>query len=648
MGRGLLGLVLMLWMFQCVNGNDSFNALMGDILSTFGLTSPTILYTGDEEPKICMTRKWVLCLNQDNDQMELAEHIVVLYKQRKQDSLFFIGTNKELLRHLEWLQPSMFRSNSPIFMPIELSNALGLKLDTNIIFYQKESAKYKMVDKFAVNGGTPITLNIASWDERDGLKLETRINRWDRRTDLMGATFLNTLWPNDDWAQFIYNDNGTIIGSEGWFQEKLFYVTDALNLTVTIREEVVFVEDKPVQVLCDTLLLMNLTDVCSAGMPHIVQPLADFAMPIATDIQAQTLLAGVPAGTAPDARVYVEVFGITHWLILLSLLLVVSLVSPFIDAVSKKGSQDIQRPSVYQGFIMASMFLIQLGSHPQNEPMAAKRMLALVTSMLTLLLFIYYSNDITAKMTAGSPPIPVRTFEDVLDREYKVISVGTYYYRILKNSKNGTAKRSVYQLYFEKDEEKIEQWQNQLNKEKQTETKEVASDGIKWWDWTQENLDWAEEQIMNDPKTLFYCYSGCVGTAVIEGTAVALDMDDTHFTFGGFLLRGDSEYLSVFNHYLLKAFETGTLQRLDKMVWNADSIPPKKIGLPEPEALGIKNVMFLFSCLGGTIIISLVIAIMENTASRIKLHVSKSAKGRLNPRRGIMKRRTWDEQGLDK
>ena len=90
---GLPGLVFLLWMFQCVSGNDSLNAFMGDILSTFGLISPTIIYTSDEAPKICMTHKWVLCLDGNNEQNELAEHIVMLYKQRKQDSAIFTGMN---------------------------------------------------------------------------------------------------------------------------------------------------------------------------------------------------------------------------------------------------------------------------------------------------------------------------------------------------------------------------------------------------------------------------------------------------------------------------------------------------------------------------------------------------------------------------
>ena len=87
---------------------------------------------------------------------------------------------------------------------------------------------------------------------------------------------------------------------------------------------------------------------------------------------------------------------------------------------------------------------------------------------------------------------------------------------------------------------------------------------------------------------------------------------------GGFWLRTDSEYLPVFNHYLLKAFETGILHRLDKMIWNVDLKPPIKIEMTEPEPLGINNVMFLFSFLGVGIIISLAMATLENLVRKLR------------------------------
>ena len=135
------------------------------------------------------------------------------------------------------------------------------------------------------------------------------------------------------------------------------------------------------------------------------------------------------------------------------------------------------------------------------------------------------------------------------------------------------------------------------------------------------------DTIMNDPKALFYCADVCaVSTnhnAIREGDIIALKMDDHHYTFGGFGLRKDSEYLSVFNHYLLKGKESGVFHRLDKMVWNADLIPPIKIGLLEPGALGINNLMFPFSCLGGAMIISLIVLIVEKIIKKMKLHCCK-------------------------
>ena len=85
----------------------------------------------------------------------------------------------------------------------------------------------------------------------------------------------------------------------------------------------------------------------------------------------------------------------------------------------------------------------------------AKRIISLTLSMVTLLVFVYYANDITAKMTAGSPPHPVRNFQDVLDRGYEVIVVGSLEISLLKNSKEGSAKHSVFKLYYEEDWETI-------------------------------------------------------------------------------------------------------------------------------------------------------------------------------------------------
>ena len=163
-----------------------------------------------------------------------------MYKQRKQDSIIFVGndTKKEWLDHLIYLEQKIFSSDCPIFMPGDYSGMMDLRLDSNIIFYQKEEeGTYNLIDKFSVNGQNPIAIKLGKWCSTcNGVKLEKSMNRWERRTDLMGASFINTPKKNGHVSDFIYDKNNNIIGSKGWYQEVLFYVINHLNLTVKTEE----------------------------------------------------------------------------------------------------------------------------------------------------------------------------------------------------------------------------------------------------------------------------------------------------------------------------------------------------------------------------------------------------------------------------
>ena len=65
-GREMVKFLPLFGLFLGVNGDDMLNSFIIDIISTFKLTSPTIIYHG-EALEICMTH-WVLCLDQENQQ----------------------------------------------------------------------------------------------------------------------------------------------------------------------------------------------------------------------------------------------------------------------------------------------------------------------------------------------------------------------------------------------------------------------------------------------------------------------------------------------------------------------------------------------------------------------------------------------------
>lgn len=582
-------------------------------------------------------------------------HIEKLNNNAKQDSLIFVGSNANnaLLEDLQINVPDMFRSDCPVFMPRGYLNMVKQRLDNNVIFYENFNETYNLTDIFAVNGGPTISLPLASWDHRNHFQLQMGLNRWDRRTDLRGAKFVNTLWFNGRLAYFICDIdgkikiqddddcfNGTIIGSSGYMQEKLFYMTERLNLAIETKNRIKSVEGRPTEIPCERLLNKKMTDICSGGK-SLTQGSTRITI-ITERPYIYTLFAGVPKDNVLDVWAYTNVFGMSQWLLYFSLLIIISL---FMLMAKMLLDGIYQRNPVNESFANTYLFLLQQGSHPDTRHYTTK-ILSLTLSLVTLLLYIYYANDITAKMTAGSPGHPVRNFEDVIDNGYKVIVVGwesNALYK-LKDSKSGSAKHNVYKLYLEDGYEKSAAWENAT---RNGNVKEAS--GIKkpsWYDWTLENVLEAAKQIIRDKKTLWYTTRSGVPESVKddgrgggdEGRVIELKMDDASRNYRGVMLRQDSEYLPMFRHYALKGFESGIFQRIDlrlsdhclalrNVVCWPYSRPAIQIGMTEPGSLGMGNVIFPFSFLGACLVIAVGIGVLENVVN--KLSYSKNKVGLL-------------------
>ena len=75
-GERLVGLFLLLWMTATVSGQqDLLNNFVHDLISTFNLTLPTILYDSDEPPQICYEntpKRRVLCLQVTEEEQKIS------------------------------------------------------------------------------------------------------------------------------------------------------------------------------------------------------------------------------------------------------------------------------------------------------------------------------------------------------------------------------------------------------------------------------------------------------------------------------------------------------------------------------------------------------------------------------------------------
>ena len=68
----LLGLFLLLWTeLEWVCGEETLTNFMRDVMATFRLKSPTIVYDSDEAPELCYKEKWVLCLSAPDKERDL-------------------------------------------------------------------------------------------------------------------------------------------------------------------------------------------------------------------------------------------------------------------------------------------------------------------------------------------------------------------------------------------------------------------------------------------------------------------------------------------------------------------------------------------------------------------------------------------------
>ena len=326
--RALHKVCILLWIFPLSRGYETerLEPFVASIIGTWQLRSPTIIYN-DDMPELCINHKWLLCITNDEGDNELTSHLKSIDTGRKQDGIIFVGIvgHEKLVKDLSKVVPTIMTSNYPVFMPLSYKNDIQLRLDSNILFYGKsDDGTYKLNDIFAVKGGPSISLEVGKWSFDHGFTLIKSMNRWDRRINLQNTTFVNC-FANSPWTEFIRDANDNIVGSKGYLQDKLFYITDKLNLTMDVIEA-----EWAASLINGSwngplgFLQRKEADVASngIGINLLRSNFIDYTIPI---VRAPvTLIAVIPKGVSLNMWVYVDVFGVNQWMfIVLCLALIV-------------------------------------------------------------------------------------------------------------------------------------------------------------------------------------------------------------------------------------------------------------------------------------------------------------------------------------
>ena len=582
------------------------DAFIGDVIKTWKLRYPTILVENDL-PNLCRTpnQAWIVCLTNDQDTNELMSHMKLIHQRSQQDGLIFIGKigHEKLLKHLSERLPSIFTSNYPVFMPTFYKNFTQLRLDSNILFYtdtDSVSAISKLYDTFAVKAGPPIEIQVGKWTLDSGMTLMEGLNRWDRRINLTQTTFVDSLFHFPPGTEIIKDKEGNIIGSNGYWQEVLVYINGILNMSID------WIEVSREFVLLDNgswtgalgFLQRQEADVVSSSVVATQYYCHFIDCPVPIMMYSITLLAEIPKGVSTDMWVYVSVFGLHQWIILIIFLILMTMGLSIIHALSddKSGREfgtkrdsfkNYKLNSASSALSMVCLYTLQLGSHTNSRKLAT-RLLTFTLSFLTMMMFAIYATDITANMTSGPATLPIRTFDDVVYRNYKVVTFAPYFADLLKNSNPGSAKLEVFHNHLEM---KIDEFE-------------------------------AMNAVVEDSgsRTLFYSSPEVLATKLPSGKmlsdlAFALKMDDEVNGVAGFALQKDSEFLQIFNHYIMKAKESGIEKRLNqKYTWyNYRNV---NYGILEAQPLGWNNIIFCFVILGLGISLSISQVAMEFLRSK--------------------------------
>ena len=122
-------------------------------------------------------------------------------------------------------------------------------------------------------------------------------------------------------------------------------------------------------------------------------------------------------------------------------------------------------------------------------------------------------------------------------------------------------------------------------------------------------------EVLSEPKTLWYTvFSATHSTNPKDlqytNQFFALKMDDAVYGILTLGLQKDSEFLQVFNHYILKQFETGYSKKLYRK-YHVGLFTKDNYEVNEPQPLGFSNVMFCFILLALGICLSITITTVE-------------------------------------
>ena len=212
------------------------------------------------------------------------------------------------------------------------------------------------------------------------------------------------------------------------------------------------------------------------------------------------------------------------------------------------------------------------------------KLILLSSSFFAYLVFTFFACDLIAGMTTETVDIPIRSFQDVLDRGYHVITkVSSSDHAALKGAEKGSAMHKVYYNTMHGHNDKL---------------LVDSSDLLR--------------KITTEEKTLLWS-SGDITLGSL-GLFETLQLDETKYTQTGWGIQMNSEYSELLNYWLHHLDQTGIKDRMWQE-WTYER--HEEFTVSDAECLGYDNIAFPFFILAGATFISLALCLWEKIFRKI-------------------------------
>ena len=398
------------------------------------------------------------------DANTIVEHLLHQQFLGDLELIIFLGNG-----HLELLK--MLVNNEKLFNGLVVGlvseedyteGNFALQLNTQLYFYSWEESCMILKEKYSIRG-LPVENTIGNWTEGAGFTLEEP-TLWERRTDLMGAVVRVVSVNLAPLHSFIYEgdkEKGKIIGGEGLFIQPINYLAEALNFTIHFNYSVDGkfggVDRNGTWNGMIGMLVDGTTDIACAALTRTMD--RDEVAPFSITIyeEESTLAAPIKATKASNVWVYIEIFPKVTWAILGSMFVAVAIgfiIIRFCDKNYFYGNSFSEELNLFECMGLAAFpSTMEL---PFNIGMnqLSSRIIFVFAGFATFVLYAHYEANLTAMMTSGPKENTIKSFDDVIKGEYKVVvEAATSMEIFMRTADPGSAMHQVYYETMENNEE---------------------------------------------------------------------------------------------------------------------------------------------------------------------------------------------------